>query len=499
MMIESSEYDLDEFDIKTDESVLWNSSTDGGYKYLGILPDDLSVYDSLHEHQKIALLPVFELTEYDRGLYFVLETGFGKTHLIAGLVELSNKLGTTCIIICPKAVSPHIMNIVAGYKLDMPKIVHFKSNSLLNELKTFSRMNRNITYLVDEAHNLISEGGQKIVKFLQTTIGRFGKIYLFTATPIKKHLSDLYLVTLCWPVRMVGSRGIELPEDNDDFDALYKTNVGGYDISPIVDLVRPFIIHLPTTDLIPQIVLSDHMKVPLSKYDSHQQYKVPVNFSMLTGIRRDGELQINKIKKIADITKIAQRPIVVFTKYINVLYKRSIDKDNEVHDVLVSISHEFIVMNMSDKMIADKIRAFNSVDNVYGDLIKLLFIGPGMTEGIEFYMTDQTIIMAPLDDLRQYKQIIGRSARPQSLVGLSRDDRKITVTCFYSVYDEDFLNEHSEIVETYEQIMEKKMMKLEMVEEYVKLIFDNISLTVDGGSYSNTDSTALTWMTLNLP
>ena len=297
----------------------------GGYSDLGMTSNDVLSYTALREDQKPLIDKALALGRHDRGLYFVLPTGYGKTYLMAVLTEIAQMSGNVVVLLCPKAVSEHARKVLAELGVSYPVILHHKSVNIRSEIKKASLRGEDITFMIDEAHNLLSETGTEIINTMRVAIGRTGKIYMFTATPVKTHLSDLSLIRTCWSDRDLANNSDSLPDDKDVFDNIYKNRESGdYDLAAILQCIMRCIIYRKSNADVPAVAETRYEIAELNYAESYHEHTSGVAFTKMMSVRRKAELTEEKFHHIAKIAGASSRPIVVFTNFIGILHEESL-------------------------------------------------------------------------------------------------------------------------------------------------------------------------------
>ena len=126
------------------------------------------------------------------------------------------------------------------------------------------------------------------------------------------------------------------------------------------------------------------------------------------------ESKIDTINALASITKHC---VIVYTKFII-----------QVKAHLEDMIHPYVVLakDMSETKLAGLIRDLNGIHNKHGRKTKIIFIGPGTSEGISFVHADTVVFMSPPASKMEFVQVCGRATRMTSLQYVPEEDRSVT-------------------------------------------------------------------------
>ena len=178
-------------------------------------------------------------------------------------------------------------------------------------------------------------------------------------------------------------------------------------------------------------------------------------------------------KAIADLAKVSGRyPLKGSTPGI-----LTADANEFAHclgcfcrEIYIGITNWHFDIDRFTSIVAD----FNSKANMMGNVIKILFFGPGMSTGTRFHNAKEIVMMSPPERLDYLIQRIGRCLSPESLTDLAGEERCINVTILYSIHNAKFISEIGEHKFSYEQRAKDKVREFENLGEMCDVLLQSI-------------------------
>lgn len=138
-------------------------------------------------------------------------------------------------------------------------------------------------------------------------------------------------------------------------------------------------------------------------------------------------------------------------------------------------------------------KKFNSPDNKYGDIIKVLIGSPVISEGITLKNVRQVHLLEPAWNMSRVNQIIGRAIRNYSHIDLPKEERYVDVFKYIAVYKETPQKKSTNIKDFFIDkekyiLSEEKDRANKLVERFLKVISFDCHLN---RIRNNTNSTSI--------
>ena len=361
-----------------------------------------------------------QLAPNQLGKCIIMPTGSGKSYVTFALASMFQLSGILPIIITKRSMFEEYNAMSARFRINELYMVAYHSSNFIQNLKKYSTYSENRVYLIDEAHNfntLDEHVRQTIIK----TIGR-NYVYLFTATLITSSFDNLYILTM---LHIGGAKQTVADTLNRTFSDKRQDEIltSMNDSQPFKRLMRDNIVILKESPGAPTLMSVDIMEAPMTEEES----KLYDNFAKKNGTAFSAKTYVkaeeanmfiaSKIDIINTLASDSAHCVIVYTKFIIQVKKHL---KHLIH------SHVLLSKDMSQRKHAGLIHDINSPHNKNGARTKVIFIGPGTSEGISFVHADTVIFMSPPASKMEYVQVCGRAIRMNSLQYVDEDDRSVT-------------------------------------------------------------------------
>ncbi len=295
----------------------------------------------------------------------------------------------------------------------------------------------NSLVIIDEAHNLRTEGGSRFDSILKYT-KKAKKMLLLTATPLINYSSDI--INLISLIR--GEKPITVDKLEKMLESTNKSDFKKY-IENIFDF---YLKDAETTDLnfpsqkILEIFLPMDKKYlkTYEKIEQGQEHKIEdfkgKNIHVFyNGLRRASNIIEKKSPKVDWIKeKISSDPdskYIIFSHFINMGIVPVMAWLNKVRIPYAHVTGDLTVEERN-----------NAVIKYNEDKINVLFISKAGSEGLDLKNTKYIIIMESGWNENSIQQIIGRGVRYKSHDTLPKSKKNVTIYKLYTIKPNEYKN-----------------------------------------------------------
>lgn len=431
----------------------------------------------LKDHQKKPI----EFMRYNRGLILYHSTGSGKTYTaLYAMYQFSNDI---IIIIGPKSSKKTFADSIQKAEMDEKRFLFYTYNKIKKILSSSITFFKDRLVIIDEAHNLRNENMHNL--YLTSALSLSSKIMLLTATPVVNYLNDLSIL-----VNVVQGQDV-LPTERELFDQMF------YDDEKMI-ITNENILISKIMNTISYYSNEDDENYPnqtvsyINVEMSHEQLNeyifyvkkiiyedkdfvsevdvLNIDYGLLPSKKRNFFLNVTrqlsntinnsdsspKINEIFNKIMTGPHPIIIYSNFLkNGIYPLAIRLDKH------NIKYKTITGNTS----SDKLNLI--VNNYNNGMYTVLLLSSAGSESLDLKNTRQIHIMEPYWNYAKIRQVIGRAIRYKSHDTLPKEERKVDIYHWISVFPPRIKNKSAD-----QYLIELSQKKQDLWDKYQKIIID---------------------------
>ena len=205
----------------------------------------------------------------------------------------------------------------------------------------------------------------------------------------------------------------------------------------------------------------------------------------------------SKIFRLIHNIKNGNRPALIYSQFLKgglEIVAKYLDKDKfdlwkvEEFSNKVDYKPRYAIISGNIKP-SDRdliVKKFNSIENMYGDIIAVLLISETGAEGLDLKYIREVHILEPYWDMSRIKQIQGRAIRKNSHADLSEAERNVKTTIYVSVHNKE-LKDSINIKENDSidmQFLTRAQRKMKLIEEF-DVAMKEVSIECIVNNYEN--------------
>lgn len=441
----------------------------------------------LKPHQ---ILPI-EHMKKNRGLLLYHSTGSGKTiTALSAMYQFPNNI----IIIGPKSSKKAFFDDIKKLDLDSQRVKFYTFTKIKKVIKdTNIDILTDMSVIIDEAHNLRNETKDNMM--LIAAMEFVFKVILLSATPVINYLNDLSVL-----INIINNKSM-LPTDLRTFNASYYNEETGTVLNrdtllmklknciSYYDVKKNNADYPESTTQYIDIDMNDEQLEEYRFYIKKFLYDQPIGSGVytidfenvnarkmnffLSGTRQlsntiDGRSDFPKIEAIYKHIKKGPYPCVVYSNYLkNGVFALTplLEIDN--------ITYKTITGDTDDEKINQIVNSYNN-----GKYMVLLITSAG-SESLDLKNTRQIHIMEPHWNESRIKQVIGRVIRYKSHSELPKEERKVIIYRWASVFPERVANRSAD-----QYLIELSKRKAKIFEHFNSVIKE-VTIESDNNKHNN--------------
>jgi superfamily II DNA or RNA helicase len=379
-----------------------------------------------------------------RGVIATHSVGTGKTltAISASQCLLNKGIVEHIIVITPTSLQKNFIIQAKQYGLTDKQLDRYYTfytiQGITNAVENSKAISpANSLVIIDEAHNLRTEGGSRFDSILKYT-KKAEKVLLLTATPLINYASDIInLVALTRgekPITPDKLNKMLESKSKDDFKKYIENIFDFYLKDP--DNPDP---NFPSQKILEIFLPMDESYLKTyEKIEQGQEHKI-ADFKgknihvFYNGLRRASNIIEKKSPKVDWIKeKISSDPdskYVIFSHFINMGIVPVMSWLNKV-----KIPYAHVTGDLSVEERGDAVKKYNE------DKINVLFISKAGSEGLDLKNTKYIIIMESGWNENSVQQIIGRGVRYKSHETLPKSKKNVTIYKLYAIKPDEYKN-----------------------------------------------------------
>lgn len=408
-------------------------------------------------HQKNA---VDMFNHSKKGIVIYHTLGSGKTY--TGIACAAQVKNAHVIFITPTSVLTQFNESIENY--------NFKNTYDIYSYEGFTSMlessgyNERSVIVVDEAHRLRNTTG-KMSSLILKYISRYAiKTVLMTGTPFVNHPWDIASL-----INSVGESEIKMPRGSKRFKLMFFSSNPNHPYNFAMKnshVFKEMTLHCTSsyeTSLFePKVVYTDRrveMNIEQARLHKDVEQRVLKNSNMKLLLLEEEDSKnrkkhlkslnafLSQTRQLSNLIKGKQTPtspkliavtraIISNTTYPVIVYSNFIEAGIDPFMEFFSSRYPHIEIDKFTGKLS-KAAKDNIVRRYNKGKIQVLCISASGSEGLDFKKTRQVHIMEPHWNATRINQIIGRAIRYKSHSNLSKENRKVQVYKWYSVYPKD--------------------------------------------------------------
>jgi hypothetical protein len=425
-----------------------------------------------------------------RGLLLYHSTGSGKT--LTSLYSMYQHPEPIIVVGTKSSKKAFHDNLALG-GFDATRLTFFTYAKIKKELETNVTKFKNLSVILDEAHNIRSENLHNL--YIQSALGMARRVMLLTATPVVNYMNDLSVL-----VNAVRGEDV-LPTDRKLFDHMfYNENAIKFENANLfISKVQGTISYFKATEDqdYPETTTME-IEVPMN-YDQLNEYAYYVSKVIYEG-RTVANLQDMLNIDYAALPSKKKNFFLNVTRQLSNTYKNSnsspkidaiVEKleqgpfpaivySNFLPSGIYPVASRLTELNISYETItglttSDKLQRV--VDNYNAGLYKVLFISSAGSESLDLKNTRQFHIMEPHWNDAKIRQALGRANRYRSHSSLPKNQRHIAIYKWITVFPSTIKNTTAD---QYLTILANR--KQEVWDQFQDLIISSAIESLSGGS-----------------